>query len=199
MQTLNQNVLPEVMAGIEEMTALRRDLHAHPELGFCEVRTAGIAARILREIGCDAVEEGVGKTASSPSFAAGRETPNTRSPLRFAPTWTRFPLRKGRPPLGLGSPQPHARLRARRPRRGLLLAASALVKRREHLKGDVVIVIQPGEEGYAGARAMIEDGLFERFPTTEIYGIHAAANCRWASWASPAGPRRPRPTAFSSP
>ena len=48
------------------------------------------------------------------------------------------------------------------------------MKRREHLAGDVVLIIQPGEEGYAGAREMIEDGLFERFPIDEIYGVHCA-------------------------
>ena len=57
---------------------------------------------------------------------------------------------------------------------GVLLAAHALVKRRENLAGDVVLIIQPGEEGYAGAREMIEDGLFERFPIDEIYGVHCA-------------------------
>lgn len=175
MLELNQNILPEVLSGIEEMTALRRDLHAHPELGFCEVRTAGIAARILREIGCDAVEEGVGKTGVVALIRGGAR--NAKKPLSIALRADMDAL-----PLEERTGLPWASVLPNRMHgcghdghvAGLLLAASALVKRREHLKGDVVIVIQPGEEGYAGARAMIEDGLFERFPTTEIYGVHAA-------------------------
>ena len=51
MDGLLHNILPEVLAGLDAMTALRRDLHAHPELGFCEQRTAGIAAETLRAMG----------------------------------------------------------------------------------------------------------------------------------------------------
>lgn len=191
MQTLNQNVLPEVMAGIEEMTALRRDLHAHPELGFCEVRTAGIAARILREIGCDAVEEGVGKTGVVALIRGGARNPEHPLSIALRADMDALPLeeRTGLPWASVLPNRMHgcghdghvaACCSPHRPS-----SSGASTSRATSSSS-----FSPAKKAMRGARAMIEDGLFERFPTTEIYGIHAAGELRWASWASPAGPRR---------
>lgn len=175
MFNLNENLLPEVLSGLEAMTAIRRDLHAHPELGMCEVRTAKIAADALRAMGCDEVVEGIGKTGVVAVIRGGKRNPEQPVTIALRADMDALPLEEhtGHPWASVVENRMHACGHDGHVA-GVLLAAHALVKRREHLAGDVVLIIQPGEEGYAGAREMIEDGLFERFPIDEIYGVHCA-------------------------
>ena len=175
MSNLNENLLPEVLSGLEAMTAIRRDLHAHPELGMCEVRTAKIAADALRAMGCDEVVEGIGKTGVAALIRGGKRNPEHPVTIALRADMDALPLEEhtGHPWASVIENRMHACGHDGHVA-GVLLAAHALVKRREHLAGDVVLIIQPGEEGYAGAREMIEDGLFERFPIDEIYGVHCA-------------------------
>ena len=175
MSNLNENLLPEVLSGLDAMTAIRRDLHAHPELGMCEVRTAKIAADALRAMGCDEVVEGIGKTGVAALIRGGKRNPEHPVTIALRADMDALPLEEhtGHPWASVIENRMHACGHDGHVA-GVLLAAHALVKRREHLAGDVVLIIQPGEEGYAGAREMIEDGLFERFPIDEIYGVHCA-------------------------
>ncbi len=175
MSSLNEKLLPEVLSGLEAMTAIRRDLHAHPELGMCEVRTAKIAADALRAMGCDEVVEGIGKTGVAALIRGGKRNPEHLVTIGLRADMDALPLEEhtGHPWASVVENRMHACGHDGHVA-GVLLAAHALVKRREHLAGDVVLIIQPGEEGYAGAREMIEDGLFERFPVDEIYGVHCA-------------------------
>lgn len=175
MSALNENLLPEVLSGLDAMTAIRRDLHAHPELGMCEVRTAKIAADALRAMGCDEVVEGIGKTGVAALIRGGKRNPEHLVTIGLRADMDALPLEEhtGHPWASVVENRMHACGHDGHVA-GVLLAAHALVKRREHLAGDVVLIIQPGEEGYAGAREMIEDGLFERFPIDEIYGVHCA-------------------------
>ena len=175
MSSLNEKLLPEVLSGLEAMTAIRRDLHAHPELGMCEVRTARIAADALRAMGCDEVVEGIGKTGVAAVIRGGKRNPGHLVTIALRADMDALPLEEhtGHPWASVVENRMHACGHDGHVA-GVLLAAHALVKRRENLAGDVVLIIQPGEEGYAGAREMIEDGLFERFPVDEIYGVHCA-------------------------
>ena len=175
MSALNENLLPEVLSGLDAMTAIRRDLHAHPELGMCEVRTAKIAADALRAMGCDEVVEGIGKTGVAALIRGGKRNPEHLVTIGLRADMDALPLEEhtGHPWASVVENRMHACGHDGHVA-GVLLAAHALVKRRENLAGDVVLIIQPGEEGYAGAREMIEDGLFERFPVDEIYGVHCA-------------------------
>ena len=159
--------LPRIDAFADELTAIRRDLHAHPEIGFEEVRTAGIVAQALRSYGIE-VHEGIGKTGvvgvldgKAPGRTIGLRADMDALPMDEE---TNLPWRSQTPGVFHGCGHDgHTTM--------LLGAARYLAETRD-FAGRAVFVFQPAEEGLGGARAMIADGLFERFPCDEIYGLH---------------------------
>lgn len=159
--------LPRIDAFADELTAIRRDLHAHPEIGFEEVRTAGIVAQALRSYGIE-VHEGIGKTGvvgvldgKAPGRTVGLRADMDALPMDEE---TNLPWRSQTPGVFHGCGHDgHTTM--------LLGAARYLAETRD-FAGRAVFVFQPAEEGLGGARAMIADGLFERFPCDEIYGLH---------------------------
>ncbi len=153
-----------------ELTAFRRDLHAHPELGFEEVYTSGRVAQALRLCGVDEVHTGIGKTGVVAVIKGRRTTSGRMIGLRAdmdalpITELNDFPWKSTRTGLMHGCGHDgHTTM--------LLGAARYLAATRE-FDGTAVLVFQPGEEGYAGAKAMMEDGLFDRFPVQAVYGMH---------------------------
>ena len=161
-----------------ELTALRRDLHAHPELGFEEVRTAQRVADALRVCGVDEVHTGIAKTgvvgiihgrggATSVAAQAGsHKAIGLRADMDALPMREEndFSWRSTKAGLMHGCGHDgHTTM--------LIGAARALAASR-NFDGTVVLIFQPGEEGFAGAKAMIDDGLFERFPVDAVYAMH---------------------------
>ncbi len=152
-----------------ELTALRRDLHAHPELGFEEVYTAGRVEQALRLCGVDEVHTGIGKTGVV-GVIHGREPGprmvGLRADMDALPMAEagEMPWRSTRPGLmhGCGHDGHTA----------MLVGAARYLAETRHFKGTAVLIFQPGEEGYAGARAMVNDGLFDRFPVESVYAMH---------------------------
>jgi hippurate hydrolase len=153
-----------------ELTALRRDLHAHPELGFEEVYTAARVQEALRLCGVDEVHAGIGKTGvvgivRGRSHASGRMI-GLRADMD-ALTMTEsneFPWKSTRPGMmhGCGHDGHTA----------MLVGAARYLAETRNFDGTAVLIFQPGEEGFAGAKAMIEDGLFQRFPVDAVYAMH---------------------------
>ena len=150
-----------------EMTAWRRDLHAHPELGFEETRTAGIVADSLESFGLE-VHRGVGRTGVVGVLRAGsgKRTLGLRAdmdalPIEEANDFAYRSRNAGR--MHACGHDGHTTM--------LLGAAKALAAARA-FDGTVNFIFQPAEEGLGGARAMIEDGLFERFPCEAVFGMH---------------------------
>ncbi len=153
-----------------ELTALRRDLHAHPELGFEEVYTAARVQEALRLCGVDEVHAGIGRTGVV-GVIHGRSTASGRMMgLRAdmdALTMTEsndFPWKSGRSGMmhGCGHDGHVA----------MLVGAARYLAETRNFDGTAVLIFQPGEEGFAGAKAMIEDGLFQRFPVESVYAMH---------------------------
>ena len=153
-----------------ELTALRRDLHAHPELGFQEVYTAGRVEQALKLCRVDEVHTGIGKTGVV-AIIRGRSTGSGRMiGLRAdmdALTMTEhndFPWKSthGGMMHGCGH-DGHVTM---------LVGAARYLAESRNFDGTAVLIFQPGEEGFAGAKAMIEDGLFQRFPVEAVYGMH---------------------------
>ncbi|KIX18817.1 M20 aminoacylase family protein [Paracoccus sp. 228] len=161
--------LPEIDAAVPELTAIFRDLHAHPEIGMEEVRTSAVVAAKLREWGVDEVHEGVGRTGVV-GIVHGRGQGNRRIGLRA--DMDALPIQEA---TGL----PHASTQAGRMHAcghdghtTMLLGAAQYLARTRNFDGTAVLIFQPAEEGLGGARAMIADGLFQRFPVDEVYGMH---------------------------
>ncbi|HEY0291005.1 MAG TPA: M20 aminoacylase family protein [Hansschlegelia sp.] len=160
--------LAEILAFADELKAIRHDLHAHPEIGFQEVRTSGVVAEKLASYGVE-VHRGLGKTGVV-GVLEGRGGPGRRIGLRAdmdalpIVETTNLPYRSQNPGVFHGCGHDgHTTM--------LLGAARYLAEKRD-FKGTAIFVFQPAEEGLGGARAMIADGLFERFPVDEIYGLH---------------------------
>ena len=160
--------IDRITAYADELTALRRDLHAHPELGFEEVRTAGIVAGLLESFGCE-VHRGIGGTGVV-GLLKGRTDRGRRIGLRAdmdalpIAEETNLPYRSTNPgKMHACGHDGHTTM--------LVGAARYLAETRD-FDGTAVFVFQPAEEGLGGARAMLADGLFEKFPCDEIYGLH---------------------------
>jgi amidohydrolase len=162
--------IPQIEAFADEMTAIRHDLHAHPEIGFEEVRTSGIVAEKLAGWGIE-THRGIGKTGVvgvlRGTRGAGRRI-GLRADMDALPMdeMTNLPYRSTNPGRFHGCGHDgHTTM--------LLGAARYLAENRD-FAGTAVFVFQPAEEGLGGARAMLADGLFQRFPCDEIYGLHNA-------------------------
>ena len=153
----------------EEFTAIRRDLHAHPELGFEEHRTARVVQDKLASLGIEH-HTGIGKTgivavipgrSSASGRAVGLRADMDALPMQEENDFAHKSRYEGRMH-GCGH-DGHTTM---------LLAAAKYLSDTRRFDGTVFCIFQPGEEGYAGARAMIQDGLFERFPANEVYALH---------------------------
>ncbi|MFC7459695.1 M20 aminoacylase family protein [Hydrogenophaga defluvii] len=155
---------------VPELTALRRDLHAHPELGFEEHYTAKRVVEALKVCGVDEVHTGIGKTGVVAVVRGRRNSSGRMLGLRAdmdALPMTEhndFAWRSTKPGLmhGCGHDGHTA----------MLVGAARYLAETRNFDGTAVLIFQPGEEGYAGAKAMIEDGLFERFPVQSVYAMH---------------------------
>jgi amidohydrolase len=153
---------------LQDVIALRRDLHAFPELGFEEYRTAGIAAQRLRALGYEVHEQ--------------IATTGVVGVLRGEQPGKTIMLRADMDALPLQEEAEHgyrSRIAGRMHACGhdghvaILLGAAALIaEKRDALRGTVVLCFQPAEEGKGGARAMVEEGLIERFGVERAYGLH---------------------------
>jgi amidohydrolase len=151
------------------LTALRRDLHAHPELGFEEHRTVEVVTRELAALGIEH-HAGIGKTGVV-GVVRGASTGSGRSiglradmdalPMHEENDFAHVSRFKGRMH-GCGH-DGHTTM---------LLGAARYLSRTRRFDGTAYLIFQPGEEGFAGGKAMIEDGLFERFPVQSVYGMH---------------------------
>ncbi|MET3446083.1 amidohydrolase [Ralstonia pickettii] len=151
---------------LPDLVALRRDLHANPELAYEEHRTAGIVAQSLRVLGL-AVEEGIGGTGVVGTLRGGR---GTRS-VALRADMDALPM------VELGRSAHASRMQGKHHGCGhdghtSMLIGAARQLARTGIDGTVHFIFQPAEEGQAGARRMIEDGLFERFPCDSVYALH---------------------------
>jgi len=154
----------------DELTAIRRDLHAHPEIGFEEKRTSSIVAEKLQGWGIE-VHRGLGGTGVI-GIVKGSKDGGRRIGLRAdmdalpMEEATNLPWRSTIPNRFHGCGHDgHTTI---------LLGTARYLADTRNFDGTAVLIFQPAEEGLGGARAMLKEGLFQQFPCDEVYGLHNA-------------------------
>ena len=175
---------PLIAAAAAELTALRRDIHAHPELGFEEERTSTIVAQKLKEWGCE-VTTGIGKTGVVGTIRVGN---NPRAiglradmdalPMDELNTFDHRSTHKGR--MHACGHDGHT---------AMLLGAAKYLAATRNFDGTVHLIFQPAEEGRGGAEAMVKDGLFQKFPCEIIFGMHNRPKLDVGKFAIRSGPQ----------
>jgi amidohydrolase len=169
---------------LDAMIALRRDLHAHPELGFEEVRTSEIVARMLAEAGIE-VHRGLGKTGVVGTLRIGDGARSIG--LRADMDALAMPELAERPYKSNTPNTMHAC--GHDGHTVMLLAAARHLARTRNFSGTVHFIFQPAEEGRGGAKAMIDDGMFKLFPMDAAYGLHNMPGLAVDEMAVVAGPQ----------
>jgi amidohydrolase len=166
----NGRVFAQIAEFHPELTAFRRDLHAHPELGFEELYTGARVREALERCGVDEIHTGIGKTGLV-AVIRGRQGSSGRM-IGLRADMDALPMTE------------HNEFAWKSSKTGLmhgcghdghttmLVGAARYLAATRNFDGTAVLIFQPGEEGFAGARIMIEDGLFERFPVQAVYGMH---------------------------
>jgi len=181
---LPADLLPRLLPVAPGLTELRRDLHAHPELCFQEVRTSERVAQCLSDWGIE-VHRGLGTTGVV-GVIQGRPGPRRIGlradmdalPMTELNTFAHASRHPGR--MHACGHDGHTAM--------LLAAAQQLARERDTFEGTVVLVFQPAEEGGGGAREMIRDGLFQRFPVDAIFGMHNWPGLPAGTFAIRSGP-----------
>ncbi len=185
--------LASIVADIEDLRSIRRTIHAHPETGFEEFRTARLIADALRAAGLDEVHEGIAGTGVVGVLRASQAASRAGSQSTFRPgsgTAAQSSVHERPRAIALRADMDALHIdeqntfehRSRIPGRmhacghdghaTMLLGAARHLALHRDFAGTLYFVFQPAEEHLGGAKAMMSDGLFERFPCDAIYGMH---------------------------
>ncbi len=153
----------------EELRRIRQDFHIHPEIGLITPRTSRIIADLLRKYGVDEVHEGIGGDGVV-GVIYGRLPGEASVGLRA--DIDALPLKELSDHDHVSQVEGAMHACGHDGHAAALLGAAKKLACERNFGGKVVLVFQPGEEGWSGAKHMMEDGLFERFPMQEIYAFH---------------------------
>ena len=162
-------LIDAIVAQQEELARWRRDLHAHPELGFEEERTSDFVAAKLEEFGVQ-VTRGVGGTGVVGVLRVGNET---RS-IGLRADMDALPILEENTFAHRSRHDGHMHACGHDGHTTMLLGAAQYLAESRNFRGQVNFIFQPAEEGIGGARAMIDDGLFRDFPCDSIFAMHNA-------------------------
>ena len=177
------NLIDSIIADAASVTSLRRDIHAHPELCFQEVRTADLISKALTDWGIP-VERGLGRTGvvgivknGTSSRAVGLRADIDALPMTEHNHFAHASQHPGK--MHACGHDGHT---------AMLLAAAKHLAKHRNFDGTVYLVFQPAEEGGGGAREMMKDGLFDKFPMEAIFGAHNWPGMRVGQFALKSGP-----------
>ena len=154
----------------DEITAWRRDLHENPEILYDLPRTSALVAERLRAFGCDEVVTGIGRSGVVGAIRGRADTKGAAIGLRADMDALPMYEKTGLPHASQTPGKMHAC--GHDGHTAMLLGAAKYLAETRNFDGTVVLIFQPAEEGGAGALAMIEDGLMERWGVREVYGMH---------------------------
>ncbi len=177
------HLIKSIVTNAASMATIRRDLHAHPELCFQEVRTADVVAAKLSEWGIP-IHRGLGTTGVVGIVKAGTSdraivlrADMDALPMQEFNTFAHASQHPGK--MHACGHDGHT---------AMLLAAGQYLANNRNFDGTVYLVFQPAEEGGGGAREMIKEGLFEKFPVQAVFGMHNWPGASVGKFAVSAGP-----------
>ena len=176
-------VIDSLVTQSASIAAVRRDIHAHPELCFEELRTSELVAKLLTDWGLE-VHRGLGKTGvvgvlknGTSHKAIGLRADMDALPMQEFNQFEHASKHAGK--MHACGHDGHV---------AMLLAAAQHLSKHKNFNGTVHFIFQPAEEGGGGAREMIQDGLFEKFPMQAVYGMHNWPGLEVGKFALSAGP-----------
>ena len=180
------NLIEPIVAQATGMARVRRDIHAHPELCFQEVRTADLVAAKLTEWGIP-IHRGLGKTGVV-GFVKGRDGGASGRAIGLRADMDALPMQEFN--TFAHASQHHGKMHAcgHDGHTAMLLAAAQHFAKHRNFDGTVYLIFQPAEEGGGGARVMIEDGLLEQFPMQAVFGMHNWPGMKMGQFAVSPGP-----------
>ena len=177
------NLVDSVLASHGEITAIRRDIHAHPELRYEENRTAQIVADALERWGIATVR-GIGKTGVVGSISHG----SSQRSIGLRADMDALPMQEVNEFAHRSQHAGKMHACGHDGHTAMLLAAAKHLSKHRHFDGTVHLIFQPAEEGGAGAKAMMDDGLFTRFPCEAVFGMHNWHGSKVGQFGIHAGP-----------
>jgi len=176
-------VIDSIAQQASSMAAIRRDIHAHPELCFEEIRTADLVAQKLTEWGIP-IHRGMGKTGvvgilkcGTSERAIGLRADMDALPMQEFNQFAHASKHAGK--MHACGHDGHV---------AMLLTAAQYLSQHQEFDGTVYFIFQPAEEGGGGAREMMRDGLFDKFPMQAVYGMHNWPGLKDGQFALSAGP-----------
>ena len=175
------------IAGMQdEIAEWRRDIHANPELLYDVHRTAGVVAEKLKAFGCDAIVPGIGRTGVV-GVIRGRKSGSGKV-IGLRADMDALPLTEITG-LAYASKTP-GKMHAcgHDGHTAMLLGAAKYLAETRNFDGTAVVIFQPAEEGGAGGKAMVDDGMMDRFGIQEVYGLHNQPGLPVGSFAIRSGP-----------
>jgi amidohydrolase len=152
-----------------EMTAWRQDFHAHPEIAFEEVRTAGIVAEKLREFGCDEVITGIAKTGV---VGVIRGQGDSSRAIGLRADMDALPILEQSGVAHASTVPGKMHACGHDGHTTMLLGAAKYLAETRNFEGTVYLIFQPAEENGGGGNVMVQEGLFDRFPMERVFGMH---------------------------
>src|ERR1044072_736131 len=175
---------PKSAASSAELPAIRRDIHAHPELGFEEERTSKIVATKLKEWGCEDTT-GIGKTGVGGTIRVG----NNPRAIGLRTDMDALPMDEHSPFDHRSRHQGRMHACGHDGHTPMLLGAARYLSATRNFDGTGHFIFHPAEEGRGGAQAMVKDGLFEKFPCEQIFGMHNRPKLDVGKFAIRPGPQ----------
>ncbi len=168
-----------------QMIGWRHHFHENPELAYNEFNTSKKVVQLLKEFGIHEIEEGIGKTGVVATLENGKgKSIGLRADMDALPI---FEENKNKKYKSKCDGKMHAC--GHDGHTAMLLGAAKYLSETKNFKGKIVLIFQPAEEGFAGAKAMIDDGLLDRYPIDEIYGMHNMPGLEEGVLAVESGPR----------
>jgi hippurate hydrolase len=154
-----------------EITAWRRDIHAHPELLYDVQRTAATVADKLKSFGCDEVVTGIGRTGVVGVIRGGKGVAGSRV-IGLRADMDALPIEEANDVPYKSTVPGKMHACGHDGHTAMLLGAAQYLAETRNFAGTAVVIFQPAEEGGAGGKAMVQDGLMDRFRIEEVYGMH---------------------------